>query len=161
LVIPGFLPIEGIAIAGTGGAAAGGVAASGRSIGVEGALKELNASVTPAGISVNLSADLLFDFDKADLKPAAEQSLQHLLTVVNDKATAAVTIVGHTDTRGEAAYNLALSERRATAVKTWLVAKGVGANRVTASGAGETRPAKPGETDEAHRANRRVEIGIK
>jgi outer membrane protein OmpA-like peptidoglycan-associated protein len=161
LMIHGFLPIEGLAITGLGGAATGGVAAGGRTLGLEGALKELNASVTPAGIAINLSADVLFDFDKADLKLTAESNLQNLLAVVKEKATAAVTVVGHTDIRGDAAYNNALSERRAGAVKAWLVSHGVTAGRVTTSGAGESRPLKPGDTEEVHRANRRVEITIK
>ena len=161
LLLPGFLPIEGFAIAGTGGAAAGGTAVSGQSLGIEGALKDLNASVTPAGIAINLAADVLFDVDKSDLKATAEAGLQKLLTVVNGKATSTVSVVGHTDTRGEAAYNQALSERRANAVKAWLVAHGVPATRVNASGAGESRPRASADTDEAHRANRRVEIEIK
>ncbi len=161
LIVPGFVPLEGLAIVGTGGGAATGVAATGGSIGLEGALKELNAAVSPAGIAVNLSADLLFDFDKADLKAGAEKSLQNLLTVVTEKSAAAVSIVGHTDIRGDAAYNTALSERRANAVKAWLIGHGVSATRVTASGAGKSRPLEPGDTEDAHRANRRVEISLK
>ena len=75
LVLPDFLPIEGVAIEGLGGAAAGGIAAAGKTLGLEGALKELKAEVTPQEIKIDLSADVLFDFDKADLKPAAEEKL--------------------------------------------------------------------------------------
>jgi outer membrane protein OmpA-like peptidoglycan-associated protein len=160
LVIPGFLPIEGLVISGAGGAAESGAAASGRSVGFEAALKELNAAVTATSIAINLSADLLFDFDRADLKATSEESLQNLLAVVKEKGTASVTVIGHTDLRGEEAYNTALSERRATAVKTWLVSHGIPATRVAASGAGESRPLRSGDTEDAHQANRRVEIRV-
>lgn len=161
LMVPGFLPTEGLALVGSGGAQGRGQAASGRSLGLEGALKELNAAVTPGGIAVNLSADVLFDFDKADLKPTASQSLQALLTIVKEKPTATIGVVGHTDVRGDEAYNKALSERRANAVKAWLLAHDVAGTRVTATGAGESRPLKTGDTEDDHRANRRVEIAIK
>ena len=75
LILPDFLPFEGIAIEGLGGAGAGGIAAAGKSLGLEGALKELQAKVEPEEIAIDLSADVLFDFDKADLKPAAETTL--------------------------------------------------------------------------------------
>ena len=162
LLLPGFLPIEGFAIAGTGGAAIGGTAVSGQSLGLEGALKDLERQCDARGHRHQPGRRrALFDVDKSDLKPTAETGLQKLFTVVNGKPTSAVSVVGHTDTRGEAAYNQALSERRASAVKAWLVAHGVPATRVTASGAGESRPRATGDTDEAHRANRRVEIEIK
>ena len=161
LVLPDFVPFEGVAIAGLGGAAAGGVEAAGKTLGLEGALKELKAEVTPQEIKIDLSADVLFDFDKADLKPAAETQLNNLLTVVNSKPAATVAIEGHTDVRGDAAYNQALSQRRAEAVRTWLIAHGATANRLTASGAGETRPVRTGDTEADHQANRRVEIRIK
>jgi len=120
LVLPDFLPIEGVAIEGLGGAAAGGIAAAGKTLGLEGALKELAAEVTPQEIKVDLSADVLFDFDRAELKPAAEGTLDHLLTVVNSRPNAAVAIEGHTDLRGDDAYNQALSQRRAESVRAWL-----------------------------------------
>jgi outer membrane protein OmpA-like peptidoglycan-associated protein len=161
LVLPDFLPMEAMAIAGLGGAAAGGTAAAGKTLGLEGALKELKAEVTPQEIKIDLSADVLFDFDKADLKPAAEEQLNHLLTVVNSKPNATVAIEGHTDVRGDAAYNQALSQRRAEAVRTWLVARGAAGGRLTATGAGEARPVRPGDTEAEHQANRRVEIRIR
>jgi outer membrane protein OmpA-like peptidoglycan-associated protein len=71
-----------------------------------------------------------------------------------------VTIEGHTDVRGDAAYNQALSERRAAAVRAWLVGHGVDAARISATGAGESRPVRTGTTEADHRANRRVEIRI-
>jgi outer membrane protein OmpA-like peptidoglycan-associated protein len=161
LMLPDFLPIEGVAIAGLGGAGAGGIAASGATLGLAGALKELKAQVTPQEIKIDLSADVLFDFDKADLKPSAEAQLNHLLTVVNSKPTAAVAIEGHTDVRGDAAYNQALAQRRAESVRTWLTAHDVAASRLTATGAGESRPVRSGETEADHQANRRVEIRIR
>ncbi len=161
LVLPDFLPIEGVTIAGLGGAAAGGIAAAGQTLGLEGALKELKAEVTPKEIKIDLSADVLFDFDKAELKPTAEAQLNNLLTVVNSRPNAAVAIEGHTDVRGDAAYNQALSQRRADSVRTWLTAHGVTASRLSATGAGESRPVRSGDSEADHQANRRVEIRIR
>jgi outer membrane protein OmpA-like peptidoglycan-associated protein len=161
LVLPDFLPIEGVAIEGLGGAAAGGIAAGGKTLGLEGALKELKAEVTPEEIKIDLSADVLFDFDKADLKPAAEEQLGHLLTVVGSRPGATVAIEGHTDVRGDDAYNQALSQRRAESVRAWLAGRGVAAERLTATGAGESRPVRSGDAEADHQANRRVEIRIR
>jgi outer membrane protein OmpA-like peptidoglycan-associated protein len=161
LVLPDFLPLEGVAIEGLGGAGAGGIAAGGKSLGLEGALKELQAEVTPQEIKIDLSADVLFDFDKAELKPAAEQKLSQVLTVVSSKPGSKVLIEGHTDVRGDSAYNQALSERRAQSVRAWLAGRGVEPARITATGAGESRPIRTGDTEEDHQANRRVEIRIR
>jgi outer membrane protein OmpA-like peptidoglycan-associated protein len=158
LVLPDFLPIQDVAIEGLGGAAAGGIAARGKTLGLEGALKELQAEVTPQEIKIDLSADVLFDFDKADLKPAAEEKLNQLLTVVNSRPGARVAIEGHTDVRGDDAYNQALSLRRAESVRAWLASHGASAGRFTATGAGESRPLRTGASEDDHRANRRVEI---
>ena len=82
LVLPDFLPFEGVAIEGLGGAAAGGIAAAGKTLGLEGALKELKAEVTPQEIKIDLSADVLFDFDKADHQERSRAELQNLATVL-------------------------------------------------------------------------------
>ncbi len=161
LVLNDFLPFEAVAIEGLGGAAAGGIAAAGTTLGLEGALKELQAQVTPQEIKIDLSADVLFDFNKSDLKPAAKTQLGNLLTVVNSRPNASVAIEGHTDLRGDAPYNQALSQRRAESVRAWLVAQGVAASRLRATGAGEARPVKTGNTEADHQANRRVEIRIR
>ncbi|HEY8155764.1 MAG TPA: OmpA family protein [Myxococcota bacterium] len=161
LGLPNFLLFEAVPIEGLGGADAGGIAAGGKTLGLEGALKELKAEVTPQEIKIDLSADVLFDFDKAELKPAAEQQLGALLTVVNSRPNATVAIEGHTDLRGDEAYNQALSERRAQSVRAWLISRGVAAGRITAAGAGESRPVRTGNTEPDHQANRRVEIRIR
>jgi len=160
LLLPYLPPTGLIDIAGTAGAGETGTAVAGRTVGIEAALKALDARVTAAEIRVDLAADVLFDLDKADLKPAAEATLNHLLVVVHSRPTARVTIEGHTDVRGDAAYNQALSERRAAAVRAWLVGHGVDAARISATGAGESRPVRTGTTEADHRANRRVEIRI-
>lgn len=161
LILPDFLPFEGVAIEGLGGAGAGGIAATGKSLGLEGALKELQAEVTAQEIKIDLSADVLFDFDKADLKPTAEGKLDHLLTVVDSKPNSRIAIEGHTDLRGSDAYNQTLSQRRAESVRSWLVAHGIAAGRTSATGAGKSRPVRTGTTEADHQANRRVEIRIR
>ena len=90
--------------------------------------------MTAKEIKINLSADVLFDFDKSDLKPTAEAQLQNLLTVVRANPAAAVRVEGHTDGRGAEAYNQGLSVRRAGSVMAWLVAHGVSPGTVTTKG---------------------------
>ena len=68
LLMPQFLPVEAMKIDGLGGAAEGGIETAGKSLGLEGALKELKAEVTPTEIKIALAADVLFDFDKAEIK---------------------------------------------------------------------------------------------
>jgi outer membrane protein OmpA-like peptidoglycan-associated protein len=168
LMMRQFQPFEGIAIEGMGGAAAGGIAAAGTTLGLEGALKELNAEVTAAEIKIDLAADVLFDFDKSTIKKEAEPSLRNLATVLKANAGAAVTIEGHTDGKGADAYNQTLSEQRAASVKQWLVANAqvTGAN-ITTRGLGKSKPiahnTKPdGSDDPDGRAkNRRVQIIVR
>jgi len=168
LILPGFLPVEGVIIDGLGGAAAGGSETAGKSLGLEGALKELNAVVTPAEITIDLAADVLFDFDKATIKKEAEPSLQNLATVLKANPTAAVAIEGHTDAKGADAYNLTLSEQRAAAVKQWLVTNAqVSGTTIATRGWGKTKPIAPnarpdGSDDPAGRTkNRRVQVIVR
>ncbi len=168
LLLPQFVPVEGLIIEGLGGAAAGGIAAAGRTLGLEGALKELKAAVTATEIKIDLAADVLFDFDKAQIKKEAEPSLQNLATVLKANPDAKVAIDGHTDGRGADDYNQKLSEARAASVKQWLVSNAQvnGANIVT-RGLGKTKPvapnAKPDGSDdpEGRTKNRRVEIVVR
>ena len=168
LILPQFVPFEGLAIEGLGGAAPTGIATAGTEIGLEGALKDLGAKVTDAEIRIDLSADVLFDFDKAEIKKEAEPSLQKLATVIRGNPGAKVAIDGHTDAKGADAYNQKLSEARAASVKQWLVANAqVDAATISTRGLGRTKPiapnAKPDGTDDpqGRARNRRVEIVVR
>ncbi|MDP6395410.1 MAG: OmpA family protein [Desulfobacterales bacterium] len=128
------------------------------------AIDNLNAEVTATKIEIDLSSDVIFDFDKAELKPEAQESLRSLATIVEQKATK-VEIFGHTDSKGSNAYNQALSERRALSVKTWLVSNtSFSKDLILTQGLGETQPRAPNEkvngadNPEGRAQNRRVEI---
>lgn len=144
------------------------VAIVGMTRGLEAVLEELGARVTAQEIRIDLAADVLFDFDKADLKPAAVTELGKVAQVIAGHAGAPIRIAGHTDSKGNDAYNLRLSERRAAAVATWLTANaGVAANQVETEGRGEVEPVAPNATPdgrddpEGRQKNRRVEITIR
>ncbi|MBS0510986.1 MAG: OmpA family protein [Proteobacteria bacterium] len=94
----------------------------------------------PTADKVKLSADALFDFDKAVLKPEGKAKLDDLAAKSKQVKLEVILAVGHTDRLGSDAYNQKLSERRAAAVKTYLVSKGVEANRVYTEGKGEKQP---------------------
>lgn len=167
IIFPWFGPFEAVAISGEGGAADSGIAVAGRSTDLQRALKDLGADVTPQEIKMNLSADLLFDFDKSDIKPAAEPELAKVATVLKSYPKAQVTIEGHTDGKGSDAYNQPLSERRAATVAKWLTANaGLNAVNMRTRGWGKSKPIAPntkadGSDDPEGRArNRRVEIVI-
>ena len=133
---------------------------------VEAALRDLGAKVTEQEIRIELSADVLFDFDKADLRSQATPALEKVAAVLNAYPGAVATIEGHTDSKGDDRYNQELSERRAASVRTWLGDHGA-RNPVATRGWGETKPAapnaKPGGADdpEGRQKNRRVEITLK
>jgi outer membrane protein OmpA-like peptidoglycan-associated protein len=116
-----------------------------------------------------VGADALFEFDKAELSSSAEASLAALGPRIRElssasKKTPKTTIEGHTDAKGDDAYNDGLSERRARAVRTWLAARGFVAAETPIVGRGERHPVAPnarpdGSDDPEGRAkNRRVEV---
>ena len=136
--------------------------------GIESVLKDLGAKVTDQEIRIELSADVLFDFDKHDLRPEAVPSLEKVAQVLRSKAASPVTIDGHTDGKGSDAYNQPLSEKRAQAVRDWLVKNGgATAAKVTTKGWGKAKPivpnTKPDGSDdpEGRKKNRRVEITVR
>jgi len=94
----------------------------------------------PSADKVKLAADALFDFDKAVLKPEGMAKLDRLASQAEALKLEVILAVGHTDRLGSASYNQKLSEKRAQAVKTYLVSKGIEANRVYTEGKGETQP---------------------
>ena len=133
---------------------------------LQGALKGLGAKVTGREIKISLAADVLFDFDKADLRAEAAPALEKVVAVLQAYPKAAVLIEGHTDGKGNDQYNQKLSERRADAVRRWLAEHGIVA-AMTTRGWGKTRPVapntKPNGTDDpdGRQKNRRVEITVK
>ena len=98
------------------------------------------AAPKPAAAKITLAADALFDFDKADLRAEGKTKLDDLVGKAKAIKLEVVIAVGHADRIGDDKYNQALSERRAAAVKTYLVSKGIEANRVYAEGKGEKQP---------------------
>lgn len=118
-------------------------------------------------IAFSINADVLFDFDKADIKPAAAAELRRVAQAVKAQIPpgATITVDGHTDAKGDDAYNQELSERRAAAVADWLASHGgVARSRFRTTGYGENKPVAPntrsdGSDDPDGRAkNRRVVI---
>ncbi|HEV8714830.1 MAG TPA: OmpA family protein [Candidatus Binatia bacterium] len=135
---------------------------------IGGAVRDLEVKESATEVRIELAADVLFDFDKADLRPEAQQTLQQAAEIIRDKTKGEVSIVGHTDAKGDDAYNMKLSDRRATSVKNWFAKNGnLGNRRMTTAGKGETEPVAPNtnpdgsDNPEGRQKNRRVEITIK
>lgn len=130
-----------------------------------GTVSGLNTRMTEMGLVIDLPADALFEYDKADLTPAAEAELRKAAELIRRSPPGAISIVGHTDGKGNDAYNQRLSEARADAVADWFRQQvGVRARAFAVSGKGESAPIAPnaqadGRDDPAGRArNRRVEV---
>ena len=98
------------------------------------------AAPKPSGEKITVAADALFDFNKAVLRPAGKAKLDELVSKAQAIKLEVILAVGHTDRIGGDAYNQKLSEKRAAAVKDYLVSKGVAANRVYTEGKGKKNP---------------------
>jgi OOP family OmpA-OmpF porin len=98
------------------------------------------AAPKPTGEKITVAADALFDFDKAVLRPEGKAKLDELVAKANAIKLEVILVVGHTDRLGSLKHNQGLSERRAAAVKTYLVSKGIEANRVYTEGKGPSQP---------------------
>ena len=98
------------------------------------------ATPKPTGEKITVAADALFDFNKAVLRPEGKAKLDELVSKAAAIKLEVILAVGHTDRLGGDAYNQKLSEKRAAAVKEYLVAKGIEANRVYTEGKGEKQP---------------------
>jgi len=123
--------------------------------------KIAEARRTPMGIVIDLGQDsFLFDFDKATLRPENREILSRIAGVLLASRGYRLYVYGHTDDVGSAEYNRKLSERRANAVKKYLVDAGIPAELIEAKGFGKSSPRVPGTTPEARQKNRRVEIGV-
>ena len=135
---------------------------------VKGAAHALAMKETPTEVKIELSGDVLFDFDKADIRPEATPALQRVVEIIRQYPRASVSIDGYTDAKGAEAYNLRLSDRRAAAVKNWLVEKGgMNGKQIKTKGWGRANPVAPNthpdgsDNPEGRQKNRRVEITVK
>jgi outer membrane protein OmpA-like peptidoglycan-associated protein len=105
--------------------------------------------------------NLFFEFNKAVLKASSYGELNRLAKVLKNTKSSSIEIGGHTDDKGTSAYNLELSKERATAVVTYLIEKGVAADKLKAIGYGETKPLVKNSSEENRGINRRVEFKIR
>ena len=118
---------------------------------------EMAQSLTTQG-SISLYG-ILFDFDKADIKPESRPALDEIAKLMKAEPELGIIVVGHTDNKGSFDYNIDLSSRRATSVKNELMsAYGIAADRLTSAGAGMMAPVASNDTDEGRARNRRVEL---
>lgn len=111
------------------------------------------------GILVNLG-NILFDINKATLRPEALATLQKLAKILRDYPQLDIVVSGHTDNTGNEQYNRILSEQRAKTVSDYITSQGVASHRVSYIGYGSTRPVSDNSTETGRAANRRVEIKI-
>ncbi|MBO1530126.1 peptidoglycan-associated lipoprotein Pal [Psychrobacter sp. F1192] len=106
----------------------------------------------------NLQTVVYFDFDRSDIRADAANVLNQHASLLSSNPAAGVLIAGHTDERGSREYNMALGERRAASVRSYLAAQGVPVNNIRIISYGEERLATTGTTEEAHALNRRAEL---
>ena len=104
--------------------------------------------------------DVHFDFDRYSLRPEATRVLDEAIAAMKQDATLRLTIEGHTCNIGTAEYNLALGERRANAVRDYLVSNGIAANRLQTVSYGEERPKYDNSREETRRLNRRAALVV-
>src|SRR5688572_25838594 len=135
---------------------------------IGGKVQDLQVKESETEIRIELAADVLFDFDKADILPKAQEALKQAATIIREKGKGTVRVEGHTDGKGSDAYNQKLSERRAAAVKGWFINKeGISNVDFSTTGFGAKRPKVPNnKTDgsddpDGRQKNRRVEIILK
>jgi len=109
---------------------------------------------------MSFATDTFFDFDKFVLKTEGKARLKELAEKVNSISLEVVIVVGHTDNVGTDAYNQKLSQRRAEAVKAYMVSLGVAKNRIYTEGKGESEPTADNKTAAGRAKNRRVEVEV-
>lgn len=118
--------------------------------------KELKAALDKDGKV--LLYGILFDLNKANLKPESVKQLQHVVTLMLTYPDLSLEVQGHTDSQASDAYNMELSQKRAQTVCTYLQLFGIQSKRLVAKGYGETKPVASNDTKEGQAKNRRVEL---
>lgn len=132
-----------------------------------GKVQDLQVEETETEVKIELPGDVLFDFDKADIRADAEPVLQKVAEIIKKYRSPIVRVEGHTDAKGSDSYNQRLSERRAESVKSWLEKKGSIGGVLTTKGWGSEKPVAPNQKPDGsddpdgRQKNRRVEITIK
>lgn len=115
-------------------------------------------------VRVSMTGDILFDFDKTSIQPAAEPTLDDIARLVRSVSAGTIVIEGHTDSKGSVRYNKDLSLRRAQAVTEWLVAHGADKTRLSVKAFGDSRPVASNtlengmDNPDGRALNRRVEF---
>lgn len=112
------------------------------------------------GIKITFDSGILFDVNKADLKPVARDNLTKMATILQKYEDTNILIEGHTDSDGTDSHNQTLSERRAGSVSNYLSQMNVATPRMSSVGYGETQPVADNSTVEGKAMNRRVEVAI-
>ena len=161
----------------TGGDKTGRDAAIGAALGagvgyyMERQAKQLEQQMSGTGVSVEqnpttgdidlvMPGNITFAFDDATLNSSFKPTLSKLASTMNQYNQTTVTIAGHTDSRGDATYNMDLSRQRAYSVANYLTASGVASNRIQVVAYGESRPVASNNTESGRQQNRRVELTI-
>lgn len=121
--------------------------------------KDLYLEPIEVGLTVRLK-NIYFDFNKATLKTESFTELNKVVNFLEQNPTVEIEISGHTDNKGSDEYNLALSQGRSQAVVDYLAGQGIGGNRLTAKGYGESKPVETNETEDGRAINRRVEFTV-
>jgi outer membrane protein OmpA-like peptidoglycan-associated protein len=122
-------------------------------------IDSMQARRTERGLVLTLG-DVLFETGRAELKPGSVAKLDQLADFLKQYPERRVTIEGHTDNVGSEDSNIGLSQRRADAVRSYLMRMGVDPSRITSTGMGESMPVTTNETEAGRQQNRRVEIVI-
>jgi outer membrane protein OmpA-like peptidoglycan-associated protein len=112
------------------------------------------------GIKITFDSGLLFDVNKATLKPQSMENLKNLAQILNKYEDTNILLEGHTDNTGSDEHNLQLSRSRAQSVSNYLASLQVDPSRFTVMGYGEAQPIAANETVEGRQANRRVDLAI-
>jgi outer membrane protein OmpA-like peptidoglycan-associated protein len=112
------------------------------------------------GIKVTFASGILFDVDRADLRPEAQADLVKLSRIVNKYEDTNILVEGHTDATGPEDYNDQLSVRRGESVANYVVAQNVASQRLSVVGYGERQPIATNDSPDGRQQNRRVEIAI-
>lgn len=151
------------------GAGIGAIAGAGIGAYMDAQERKLREETAGTGVDVIRDGDNLllrmpsgitFAYDRADVQPQFQPTLNDVASVLAQYPKTYIDVLGHTDSDGTDAYNQTLSERRAQAVASYLVSRGVQSARIATRGYGETQPIASNATEEGKASNRRVEIKI-